>query len=686
MARRPERLIAWLSSACLVVVVLSAGVAGIASTRVTQEQARAAHLVAVAGRMPALAGRIEALVAIMADPRTDPARLSTYRMEVRRAAEDLLLIAEPGGRDDDGVEGTGLRAADSVRLADAVAAGNPGLVQRLRIFCAAAIRAARPGADLKPGSLIRGDIDGETAGPLITDLNAVVEAIAADSSERSMAWHRMVWAGGIGLCLVTAALVWIMLGPLAGSLRRARLREQQSLAEREAAATYLEQLLDGLDVAVLATDAADRVTANSAARLLFGLPDSQLSAADLHAAASRLLDGRRVPIAEQATGIAHLLTGGHGEQELLLLPAQAEPQGARQLMIRSLVLGGRGVQRLGTVVVAHDVTDLHTRHQLLARQAAQLAAIDDATRAILREPDARAAVCQAAATASHGIAASLFEPDGHGDLVCTAAFGIDALGVRMSMDRPSMVVETFTSGRTKHLVRANQHPGVDHMMLSRLSEILGQEITAGIWVPVINLGRSVGVLVVGFDPDTADLADQIPVLEILAAEAAVAMERQDLLLRLEAEAGSDALTGAANRRTWEVRLPAAIDQAARTDHSLAVIILDLDHFKAYNDAHGHPAGDALLRHLVTTWSARIRPSDVLARYGGEEFAVLLPNCDAAGAARLANELRALVPADQTCSAGVATWVAGDTAHTLIARADNALYAAKRAGRNQTVTA
>ena len=94
MARRPERLISWLSSACLVAVVLSAGVAGVASTRVTQEQARAAHLVAVSGRMPVLAGRIEALVAIMADPRTDPARLPTYRMEVRGAADQLLLIAE----------------------------------------------------------------------------------------------------------------------------------------------------------------------------------------------------------------------------------------------------------------------------------------------------------------------------------------------------------------------------------------------------------------------------------------------------------------------------------------------------------------------------------------------------------------------------------------------------------------
>jgi len=492
------------------------------------------------------------------------------------------------------------------------------------------------------------------------------------------------------------------LGAVILSLQAALRRERPEAAARDGAASYLERVLDGLEVAVLATDAEGlRVTANTAARVLFELPDGALSPADLRDAATRLTTGGRIPVDLQAAAVSRLLsTHEEGEHELLLLPpgtpastpaapngpGPGDPPGPQHLVIRSRALHQRDGRRLGTLIVAHDVTDLHTRHELLARQAAQLAAIDQATRAILREADARAAVCQAAATASHAATAALMEPSSDGDLVCTAAHGVDLLGLRQPLDRPSMTVETFLSGRTRHLIRADRHPGVDQALLAHLSQVVGRTVTAGIWVPVLSRGRCLGVLATGYTAEAADIADQIPVLEILAAEAAVALERQDLLLRLEAEASSDALTGAANRRTWELRLPQAIDQAARGGSPLAVIILDLDHFKAYNDAHGHPAGDSLLCHLVAAWSARLRPSDLLARYGGEEFAVLLPGCDVTDAARVADELRALVPADQTCSAGVTTWIHGESPGTLIARADTALYAAKTGGRNQTIAA
>jgi len=208
--RGPERLIAWVSSACLVLVVFSAAVVGVASTRVTQEQARAAHLVAVAGRLPVLAGRIEALVAMMADPRTDPARIPGYRQEVARAARQLLVIGDGRSGDDPQI---GLSPAESAQLVDSLVGANPGLITRVDAFCDAAVRGSRPGADLAPGSLIRGDIDGEVAGPMITDLNGVVETIAAVSADRSQRWHRLVRISLLGLCLVTAALVWIILGP-----------------------------------------------------------------------------------------------------------------------------------------------------------------------------------------------------------------------------------------------------------------------------------------------------------------------------------------------------------------------------------------------------------------------------------------------------------------------------------------
>ena len=122
-------------------------------------------------------------------------------------------------------------------------------------------------------------------------------------------------------------------------------------------------------------------------------------------------------------------------------------------------------------------------------------------------------------------------------------------------------------------------------------------------------------------------------------------------------------------------------------------MFDVDHFKRVNDTHGHPAGDAVLRHLAVLLTATFRQVDVVARVGGEEFAVLLPSTDAEGAAAVAERLRLAVksqavefdgvPLRCTVSAGVATMHAdlGDL-DALMKRADQALYAAKAAGRNR----
>jgi diguanylate cyclase len=139
------------------------------------------------------------------------------------------------------------------------------------------------------------------------------------------------------------------------------------------------------------------------------------------------------------------------------------------------------------------------------------------------------------------------------------------------------------------------------------------------------------------------------------------------MLRLATEADTDGLTGAANRRAWESVLPKALQQAAQGALPVTVVLLDIDFFKGFNDAHGHPTGDALLREAVEAWQARLRPGDLLARYGGEEFAVLLPR-------------------DQTCSAGAAIWDGVESAGGLVERADRALYDAKRSGRNKLVVA
>ena len=163
-------------------------------------------------------------------------------------------------------------------------------------------------------------------------------------------------------------------------------------------------------------------------------------------------------------------------------------------------------------------------------------------------------------------------------------------------------------------------------------------------------------------------------------------EREELLARVEAMARTDVLTGLPNRRAWDEELRRELARAVRHGHALAVVILDLDRFKAFNDTHGHQAGDILLGEIGNLWRTQLRVSDFVARYGGEEFAALLPACPPDEAIAAVERLRLAIPGEQTCSAGVAYWDGEENPETLIGRADTALYDAKRAGRDRTVTA
>ncbi len=120
-------------------------------------------------------------------------------------------------------------------------------------------------------------------------------------------------------------------------------------------------------------------------------------------------------------------------------------------------------------------------------------------------------------------------------------------------------------------------------------------------------------------------------------------------------ARSDALTGVPNRRTWDFELSRACETARQRDRPLSVALLDLDHFKAFNDAYGHPAGDRLLKEATAAWSTHLRDGEVLARVGGEEFGVLLPDHDEVAARLRVLDMLANTPQAQTFSAGVARW-------------------------------
>lgn len=158
---------------------------------------------------------------------------------------------------------------------------------------------------------------------------------------------------------------------------------------------------------------------------------------------------------------------------------------------------------------------------------------------------------------------------------------------------------------------------------------------------------------------------------------------------LKLQATTDALTGIANRRLFNSFLETEMRRTARHHLSLAVMIMDIDHFKQINDAYGHQVGDEVLVGLTRLVAEKIREHDFFARWGGEEFVILAPNCDTENMRLLAEKLRAAVEMHDfpdisrvTCSFGLTEYCTGDSAEDFIGRADAALYRAKENGRNR----
>lgn len=161
-------------------------------------------------------------------------------------------------------------------------------------------------------------------------------------------------------------------------------------------------------------------------------------------------------------------------------------------------------------------------------------------------------------------------------------------------------------------------------------------------------------------------------------------------------ADTDGLTGLYNRRSFQERLEQEIDRAIRYSRPLSLIMIDIDHFKMYNDMHGHLHGDNILVEVAHFLKTLSRTSDIVARYGGEEFALLLPETELASAEALGHRLREQVESHTfrdakqlpgkglTISVGVASYTPPDTMEALLEAADMALYRAKREGRNRVV--
>ncbi|MBF5040822.1 diguanylate cyclase [Aggregicoccus sp. 17bor-14] len=209
-------------------------------------------------------------------------------------------------------------------------------------------------------------------------------------------------------------------------------------------------------------------------------------------------------------------------------------------------------------------------------------------------------------------------------------------------------------------------------------------------------GRILGTLVAGSRRRAAFDQEVIRNLEVVALQAAQALNRAELYKAMERMATTDGLTGLFNHRTFQSKADEALAQAKRYGRKCSVILTDIDHFKSVNDTYGHPTGDAVLRNVAKILREKARDTDVVARYGGEEFAIIMPETDARGAQVIAERIREAVRAETfateigplkiTLSLGIATCPdSGTEKQALIDLADQCLYHAKRNGRNQSVT-
>jgi diguanylate cyclase (GGDEF)-like protein len=330
------------------------------------------------------------------------------------------------------------------------------------------------------------------------------------------------------------------------------------------------------------------------------------------------------------------------------------------------------------ITVQNLVARVRDHADALAIRERDLEAMADLSRTLSGAPEARDRICVAACDLSGAHFAVLLEGRSHERLACTAGAGVSLPPQTFLPGRgPSWAMAAYSSRTTLFVSDPGEHPYADPAVFE------GTDRPAAVqFEPVRRSEEAVGVLVVGWRQPPSDPRRTTGLVRLLASEAAFVIERADLLGRLTEIALTDTLTGLPNRRAWDDR----VGQAIRDHEPICVALLDLDFFKAFNDNHGHQGGDRLLKEAAAGWRAQLRTTDMLARYGGEEFVVLLHGHDLDAACRVVDRLRDATPREQSCSAGIARREPGEDAAALLARADGALYEAKRAGRNRSVIA
>ncbi len=328
------------------------------------------------------------------------------------------------------------------------------------------------------------------------------------------------------------------------------------------------------------------------------------------------------------------------------------------------------------------VVELRREVDELRARTDELEALATATRSLARSTqldETRRTLCHAAMDLAGCEVAAVIEPPTNAPgLLVTAACGSELGGVAADADPNAYATIAQSTGKVTFASNLDSS-GPLGWPLAEAGAV------SAVWQPIRPDGGRNRVIAMGWSHPTAPPSDRLlGLLELLADEAAVAIDRAEALEHMTGLARTDPLTEVSNRRAWQDELSRELARATRGRHRLSIGLLDLDDLKSFNDRWGHAAGDRLLHTAAVRWRRRLRVTDLLARIGGDEFAVTLPSCTLEEAVTLGNQLREALPDGLSCSVGVAEWVGGEPVESLLKRADEGLYAAKHGGRDRTV--
>ncbi|MDQ2621891.1 MAG: GGDEF domain-containing protein, partial [Actinomycetota bacterium] len=317
------------------------------------------------------------------------------------------------------------------------------------------------------------------------------------------------------------------------------------------------------------------------------------------------------------------------------------------------------------------------------RRGEQLELVSQITRKLATSLEPSRALCEMAVDLTNASGAAVYRrvPEGAALLAWEGGSPRELRDLGLSV--ANIAIDDFRSNSSEEQFRVY---GPETPELQKYAPAwIGFDVGSIVCAPARAENDVIGLLVLAW-PTGHDPADSGMPMDMLAAEASIAIRKQELTEQLEHLATTDPLTGIDNRRGWNRMISAAVGRSRRHSQPLCLAILDLDGFKTYNDTHGHQAGDALLRQTASTWQGLIRVDDHIARYGGDEFVVTLPHTSLESAMDVIDRLRQAVPPETRCSAGVALWDGEEPVGNLLERADRALYLAKADGSGQVRSA